>query len=62
MDDRPVPTDEIEVTPEMIEAGEQVLLCELGGGVSSNWDPADLAARVFAAMVRSGAEQKLKPA
>jgi hypothetical protein len=29
--------DEIEITPEMIEAGENCLLCDLGGAVSSHW-------------------------
>jgi len=43
-------TDEIEITPEMIEVGEAVLLGELGGAVSSHWDPSVLAASVYRAM------------
>ena len=42
---------EIEITPEMIEAGASALLGELGGAVSSHWFPRDLAAKVFSAMV-----------
>lgn len=41
---------EIEVTPEMIEAGEDVLLSTLGGGVSVHWLPSELAASVYRAM------------
>ena len=44
------PADEIEVTPEMIAAGEQALLCELGGAVSEVWHPRDLAISVYRAM------------
>lgn len=43
-------SDEIEVTPEMIAAGEDVLLCELGGAVSSHWFPSELAKQVYQAM------------
>ena len=46
----PEEQDEIEVTPEMIEAGEDVLLSELGAAVSSYWWPDELAKRVFLAM------------
>jgi hypothetical protein len=42
--------DEIEITPEMIEAGEDVLLGELGGAVTSYWSAPELAKRVFEAM------------
>ncbi len=42
--------DEIEITPEMIEAGENVLLEELGGGVICHWCPRDLAAEIYRAM------------
>ena len=42
---------EIEITPEMLEAGVDVLLGELGDGVSSFWCPRDLAMKVFLAMV-----------
>jgi hypothetical protein len=45
-------TDEIEITPEMIEAGEDVLLCALGGAVSSHWFPDELAKQVYLAMVK----------
>jgi hypothetical protein len=51
--DRPVTkqVDEFEITPEMVAAGEDVLLSELGGAVSVFfWDADDLAKRVFAAM------------
>ena len=40
----------IKVTAEMIDAGESVLLCELGGAVSSFWYPRDLAEMVSRAM------------
>ncbi len=45
------PADEIEITPAMIEAGEGVLLSELGGAVQTNWEPCDLAVAVFRAML-----------
>jgi hypothetical protein len=41
---------EIEITQEMIDAGEDVLLGELGGAVSSHWSAPDLAKQVFSAM------------
>jgi hypothetical protein len=41
---------EIEITSEMIAAGEQALLCELGGAVSSHWSAPDLAIEVYLAM------------
>ena len=41
---------EIEITPEMIDAGEGVLLSTLGGGVSVHWCPRDLALSVYRAM------------
>jgi hypothetical protein len=56
-------TDEIEITSEMIEAGEDVLLSVLGGAVSSHWWPDELAKRVYLAMasrspeILSGASQ-----
>jgi len=43
------PTDEIEITSEMIAAGEDVLLCELGGAVCSHWHPDALANAVYLA-------------
>lgn len=51
MPDRPALSDkEIEITPEMIEAGARILRCELGGAVISHWSPAELAKRVAWAM------------
>jgi hypothetical protein len=47
--DRPA-EDEMEVTPEIIAAVEDVLLQALGGGVSVNWWPRDLAVSVYRAM------------
>jgi len=41
---------EIEITPEMIEAGVSVLLGELGGCVDRFWSAPDLAKQVFEAM------------
>jgi hypothetical protein len=41
---------EIEITEEMIAAGEDVLLGELGGAVSSHWLPDVLAKEVYLAM------------
>jgi hypothetical protein len=41
---------EIEITEEMIEAGADVLLGELGGAVSVFWSAPDLAKRVYRAM------------
>lgn len=41
---------EIEITPDMIAAGEDVLLGKLGGAVTSHWEPAELASAVFQAM------------
>ena len=45
---------DIEITPAMIEAGEEVLLSTLGG-IDAHWEPRDLAKRVFEAMVRLAA-------
>jgi hypothetical protein len=44
---------EIEVTPEMIEAGAEVILCEFGG-CDVFFSAPDLAKQVFLAMVGSG--------
>lgn len=44
---------EIEITPAMIEAGEEVLLCALGGAVSIYWFPDKLAVSVYEAMKRA---------
>jgi hypothetical protein len=50
--DRPAPADgEIEITPEMIEAGAEVIL-EAYGGLDLFSPPTDVAARVFRAMSR----------
>ncbi len=48
------PTEEIEITPEMIEAGEAVLLSELSGSLlhPSFWSDR-VAKRVFEAMLAS---------
>lgn len=45
--------NEVEITPQMIEAGEDVLSGELGGAVSSHWDPRDLAIQVYRAMIQA---------
>jgi hypothetical protein len=60
-----------EITEEMIEAGADVLLGELGGAVSVFWSAPDLAKRVYRAMraqsrpsplpVLSQSESKLGP-
>jgi hypothetical protein len=42
--------DDDEITKEMIEAGAEVLLGELGGAVFSFWSAPDLAIRVYLAM------------
>ena len=48
--DAGAPADEIKITPEMIAAGEDALLSELGGAVSSYWWPDKLAKEVYLAM------------
>ena len=48
---------EFEVTPEMIEAEEDVLACELGGGVFCQWRPDEVARRVYLAMARLAPHQ-----
>jgi hypothetical protein len=48
---QPLP-DEIVVTPEMVEAGEDILLCALGGAVSTHWWPDELAKQVYLAMAK----------
>lgn len=53
MTDRPVLEDEIEVTPEMIEVGEDLILCKTGAVLFS---AADLALQVYRAMERSRRE------
>ena len=51
--------DGIEVTLEMVKAGEQVLLCELGGAVSSHWDARELAIAVYRSMASVDKPQNL---
>ena len=51
--------DDVEITPEMIEAGEDVLVSTLGGAVSSHWCPPDLASQVYLAMRSMEAESQL---
>lgn len=40
-----------EPTPEMVEAGAEVILGELGGSVDRFWSAPDLAALVYRAMI-----------
>ena len=57
--DRAIEPEEIEVTPEMIAAGESVLLGELGGAVTTAfWNPPDLAVKVYRAMIALDCENK----
>lgn len=49
-------TNEIEITPEMTAAGEDVLLGALGGAVSSHWWPDELANQVYLAMASRSPE------
>lgn len=44
--------EEIEITPEMIEAGESVIYSKLGSGLPAFLSGADLAVMVYSAMVR----------
>lgn len=57
MHDRPAENDcVIEVTPAMIDAGEDVLIGTLGEGVTCHWRPRDLAAEErYHAMLESTA-------
>jgi hypothetical protein len=48
--DAPDRVEEIEITPEMIEAGATVLQKDLGGAVEVFWSPHDLAVEVYRAM------------
>lgn len=52
--DRPAhkPDDEIEITPQMIEAGKHVLLCEFGSVTEFSWSAEEMAISVFLAMYR----------
>jgi hypothetical protein len=52
---------DIEITPEMIAAGEDVLLGVLGGAVSSHWFPDVLAKQVFAAMAACSPKAICRP-
>jgi hypothetical protein len=51
MTDTP-PLTEVEITPAMIDAGEDVLLGTIGGPLEIVWYPRDLAVKVFLAMAR----------
>lgn len=51
MSERPA-LEIVEVTPEMIEAGEEAIL-EAYGGLDLNPDPSVVAGRVFRAMLRT---------
>ena len=46
----PIAVVDVEITPEMIEVGESILLGELGGAVTSFWSAPDLAVSVYRAM------------
>jgi hypothetical protein len=57
-----VPWAEIEVTPAMIEAGEDVLLGALGGAVSTVfWFPRELAIEVYRAMDIARRKERNRP-
>ncbi len=45
----------------MIEAGADALLGELGGAVSSHWNPDDLAAQVYRAMISARGRSARRP-
>jgi hypothetical protein len=48
------PGQEIEITPEMVEAGADVLLGEFGGDGSNHfWSAPDLAREVYRAMTKA---------
>lgn len=51
--DRPA-LDEIEITPEMIEAGADVLAVRIGGLIGPGWSPDELASLVYRAMASLG--------
>lgn len=46
-------TDEIEITPEMIEAGADAVLRRIGGLTDPSWCPRELAESVYRAMEAS---------
>ena len=57
--DRATLPTEIEITPQMIEAGEDVLRQNVGAAINYNWDPQDLALQVYRAMyLCSGAPRR----
>jgi hypothetical protein len=61
MTDRPpkVPTEEIEITPEMIEAGEDIILVELGGDLPHSYPSARaLAEAVYRAMALADSKSR----
>jgi hypothetical protein len=43
-----------EITSEMIDAGEEILLGDVGAAINYNWNPRDLAFRVYQAMAQRG--------
>ena len=51
-DNDPAGAPEVKITPEMIEAGENVILCEVGGSydLGPNFSAPELAERVYRAM------------
>jgi len=50
-EDRPTLPNEIEVTPAMVEAGEEVILAQVGGAdLGGAFSARDLAAEVYRAM------------
>jgi hypothetical protein len=52
-------TEEIEVTPEMIEAGEEIILIELGGELPHSYSSArELAEAVYRAMALAGSKSR----
>ena len=54
---------DVEITPEMIEAGEHVILGEVGGAdLGGYFSARDLAVEVFLAMTRTAHHQSMRPA
>jgi hypothetical protein len=43
-----------EITSEMIDAGEEILIGDVGAAINYNWNPRDLAFRVYQAMAQRG--------
>jgi len=62
LDDRSaLALNEIEITPKMIEAGEDALLAKLGGAVEVHWCPRDLAIAVYQAMAFLDNRERSRP-